>query len=169
MSAQPPPPGADSLTGTTSRSGIAEAFTFTWKVQARYSDFDSQLHLNNASYITYLEAARVAFLQDVLGQRIVNGWVVAEVRCRYLAPVPFGTAEVLVHLRVLRAGRSSIAFGFAMTLRDGPRVAEGDVAQVHVDARTGRPAPLAPEWRARIETHQAQAGAAPPAADAPPV
>ena len=140
---------------------LERPFTFAYPTQLRWSDFDGLGHVNNAVYLTFVEAARVAYQAQVIGAGVQEQpWVVAEQRCRYLVPVnlPALGKPATVYLRVQRLGTSSLIFAFAVTVGVGDeetRVAEGDVVQVHISPETHRPTPISPAWRAIIEQHEA--------------
>lgn len=136
-------------------------YTFTLPVQLRWRDFDGLGHVNNATYLTFVEAARLAYQVQVIEAPVdLQPWMVAEIRCRYLAPINIDRVghQALTSLRVQRLGNSSLIFAFGIALaRDGgeERVAEGEVVQVYVDHNTGRPSPLPAAWRERIERYEA--------------
>jgi acyl-CoA thioester hydrolase len=58
----------------------------------------------------------------------VIGWPRVAAACEYLSPVKFGD-EVEVHLRILRVGRTSLTFGFALSHAGRP-VARGRTTAV---------------------------------------
>ncbi len=134
-----------------------EDYSFAYELQVRLPDFDFQGHVNNATYLTYAEAARVAYAQEVMGQPArEGGWVLAEVRCRYLAPIPRTEDRVIVYQRLLRMGRTSLVYAWAVyTGSDARRAAEGEAVQVYVDTETERPRALPEIWRKRIEAYEA--------------
>ena len=39
-------------------------FTFTHTINTRFRDLDAFKHVNNATFLTYLEDARIVFLRD---------------------------------------------------------------------------------------------------------
>lgn len=63
----------------------------------RFSDFDVLGHLNNAVYSTYIELARVHFVQDILGLDLtqITG-VVSNFNIDYKRPVKYGTPIVIL-------------------------------------------------------------------------
>ena len=126
----------------------------------RLPDFDLQGHVNNATYFTYAEAARVAYVQQVVGVPLgETGWVLAEIWCRYLAPINRGEAEVIVYQRLRRLGRSSLVYAYAIYAGSGRRrAAEGEAVQVHFDLQTERPKALPEAWRERIRAYETAQG-----------
>lgn len=139
---------------------VPDDFSFTYPVQSRWVDFDALGHVNNAVYLTYVEAARLSYQRHVLGMAGLNQpWVVAEARCRYVLPIVMESA-ITVGLRAHRVGRSSLTFAFAifaLALEGNGELAlmaEGEVVQVHVDATTGRPRPIPDAWRSLTESFE---------------
>jgi len=136
---------------------------FRYDVPVRFADLDLLGHVNHVAFIEILEAARVAYYQQILGMESVYeiGFVLAELRIRYLASGLLGQT-LSVHFGVSWLGRSSAGFTFQIREREsGQLLAEGDGVQVHVDRRSGRPAPLPEVYRARIEAQEGQLGPPP--------
>ncbi len=79
------------------------------KIKVRFSDLDAMRHVNNATYLSYLEEARISYFADVL-QRTRNdlnfGAVVARIEIDYLQPLIFGE-EIAVLSRVSMLGNKS--------------------------------------------------------------
>ncbi|HHL53138.1 MAG TPA: acyl-CoA thioesterase, partial [Flammeovirgaceae bacterium] len=62
-------------------------FKFTMPIQPRYADFDMLGHLNNATYLTYFEVARLHYFYTI-GWRLKDvSNVVARMEIDFLAPV----------------------------------------------------------------------------------
>jgi acyl-CoA thioester hydrolase len=63
------------------------------EIPLRWSDMDAFGHVNNARYVTFIEEARIAYIQKMLGVTGLNAEGVApilgSVDCRFLAPVVF--------------------------------------------------------------------------------
>jgi acyl-CoA thioester hydrolase len=80
------------------------------------------------------------------------GWPRVAASCEFLSPVRFGD-ELEIHVRVLRVGRTSLSFGFAMS-HDGRPVARGRTTTVCavLDAPEGiQPIPIPAALRAQLE------------------
>lgn len=131
--------------------------TFTLHHRVLWRDVDALRHVNNATYLSYVEEARLAYQKTVLGtaSRDAMPWVVAEARCRYLSPIVLDE-DVATSLRVLRVGRSSVTIGFRIDagLEPARLAAEGEVVQVHVDLATGRATSLPAAWRTAVEGYE---------------
>ncbi len=123
-------------------------------IDVRFRDLDAMGHVNNAVFVTYLELGRVAYMRCLVGGdagqfdhkdwKRIFPFVVAELSCRYLAPVSLDD-PVTVHLRVSRLGRASFDFEYFVTTDQGRPAAVGWSVQVAYDYETGQPMEL-PEW-----------------------
>ena len=132
-------------------------------VEVRFADTDAMGHVNNAVYLTYAEAARVAWWADVTGETILRegdrdqGLILAEAEVAFRSPIMFGEV-VVAETRATRVGRTSVAVEHRLTAgpRGGPVRLVGTVRSVVVryDYRTERPVPWAPEIVARIEAFE---------------
>ena len=79
------------------------------KIKIRFSDLDAMRHVNNATYLSYLEEARIAYFKDVLNlpkNDLDFGAVVARIEMDYLQPLILGE-EIEVLTRVSRLGNKS--------------------------------------------------------------
>jgi len=131
-----------------------EEFPFEISLETRFRDVDSMGHVNNAVYVTYLEQARVVFLQDVAGlDTRESGIVIADLSIDYRRPIDLG-GTVTVGLRVDDVGTRSIEQAYEIRA-DGDLAATARATTVHVDPETGESVPIPDEWRERIERHRA--------------
>ena len=114
-------------------------------LHVRWRDLDAFNHVNNSSYLTYLEEARLQWLRNVPGE-----WfnahampVMAAVDLRYRKPIAW-PAEIDVELNCERMGNSSLTLGNRILARgDAACVyADGNVVMVWVDPATGASVPL---------------------------
>ncbi|MCU4975617.1 acyl-CoA thioesterase [Halobacteria archaeon AArc-m2/3/4] len=114
---------------------------FTVDVHVRYSDLDTYNHVNNAVYATYLEEARIAYIDEVLDVDVNDfTFVVANLELSFERPVEM-TDTLSVALETTNLGRSSATMVYE--LRDaGERVATGETTLVYVDPDEKRPAEL---------------------------
>ena len=135
-------------------------FTYWVRVDVRYSDLDTQGVVNNATYLTYFEHARVHFFERLREEREGEGatgymaadmpFVLARAACVYRRPIT-GLAPVHVGVRCTVTGRATIEMEYAICDRPGAGgtlYASGATTAVCVDMRTGKPHSL-PEWARR--------------------
>jgi len=92
-------------------------FPYTTTVDVRYQDHDEMGHVNNATYVTYMEEARTKYLRDELGVPADElSMVVAHIEVDFVRSVQYAD-EVTVAVSVTDLGESS--FTMAYELRDG--------------------------------------------------
>lgn len=126
--------------------------THTSRLTIRWSDLDAFGHLNNAVYLTLCEQARIDAFAD-LGAADWDeaGPVVVAASLQYRQPVT-EVAALRVEVTFGAPGRTSFPTTYRVTSDDGAALhAEAEVTMVWVDRRTGRPAPLPDDLRARLE------------------
>jgi acyl-CoA thioester hydrolase len=128
---------------------------FSQNIDVRYSDLDALGHVNHATFVTYLEHARVGFWGELLAGRPFSeeGFVIARVELDYRKPIQLGDA-VRVDLRCPHVGNTSFTLAYKVVrATDGVVLAEGQTVQVMVDAATRRPRPLRAETQAWLRNH----------------
>ncbi len=132
------------------------AFSFTYPLQVRWNDFDALGHVNNAVYLTYFEAVRIAYMRHVFRESNDMPWMMAEVRCRYVSPILLDEPAT-AYLGVRKVGNSSLAFDMAIFAGEEERLAaEAEATQVHVGP-DGRPRRIPDAWRVAIRDHEERA------------
>lgn len=112
-------------------------------IQVRFADTDMLGHVNNASFATWAEVARLKFFAE-LGEFALT-WILASLHIDYRRQVEF-TDRVRIDTRIERIGTSSITV--AQTVFANDEVA-ADVKSVIVqfDYATSKSRPLSPELR----------------------
>lgn len=128
-------------------------FNYEKEMDVRFRDLDSMGHLNNAVYATYLEQARVEYIEDVVEQPLMEiGAVVADLHLDFERPIDWGD-EVVVAVRVDELGTSSIPMEYEIRV-DGEIAATGETLMVTFDPEAGEPRPIPDAWRERIQDHE---------------
>ncbi|WP_261664464.1 acyl-CoA thioesterase [Deinococcus sp. Marseille-Q6407] len=131
------------------------------EIQMRYGDTDAMGHLNNATYVSYLETARVQMLAEMGTPLHDLLTVVAHIEVDYISEIKLGQ-QVIVETLVEGLGTSSYTF-VVRVLADGVPSAYARTVQVNIGPDK-RPAPLAPDRREWMERFMAgQPSAASPA------
>lgn len=122
------------------------------EIEVRFNDCDPMGHVNNAVYLTYLEAARFAWWQNIFGSSGgAHGFVVARVEIDYRRQA-FPGERLTVRLRVDGISRSSFTVAYEIVnTRTRETVAEGKSVQVAYDAATEKSTPLSDNMRAKLE------------------
>lgn len=132
------------------------SFEFTTTVDVRYNDLDTYGHVNNAIYGTYIEEARVDYLETVLGGEIADitgegeetGMVVANLQLDFEQPIRLAD-EVTVGVRVPRLGEKSFPFEYEIRSQGGV-AATGETTMVAYDRGTEGSVPIPDSWRESI-------------------
>ena len=126
-----------------------EGYRFTHPIQVRFRDLDALGHVNNAVYLTYFEAARMAYWMHVNGRADLRSMdmILARAEVDYRAPVGFGD-ELEVGVRCASVRRSSFVLEQALVdRRTGKLVAQARKVLVHYDYSAGRSKPLTEDQR----------------------
>jgi acyl-CoA thioester hydrolase len=124
------------------------------RLQIRWRDMDAYGHVNNAVYLTYLEEARDAWVQRVLGPVAgddVWHFVLARVAIDYRRELRQSDREILVRCGLESIGRSSLRTREEIRTLDGTLSAEAASVIVPRDPATGRSRPLTEAERAALE------------------
>jgi acyl-CoA thioester hydrolase len=132
------------------------SFEFTTTVDVRYNDLDTYGHVNNAIYGTYVEEARVDYLETVLGGEIADitgegeetGMVVANLQLDFEQPIRLAD-EVTVGVRVPRLGEKSFPFEYEIRSQ-GKVAATGETTMVAYDRATEGAVAVPDSWREEI-------------------
>jgi acyl-CoA thioester hydrolase len=122
------------------------------RIRIRWRDMDSYGHVNNAVYLNYLEEARDALVQKVLGP-VTNTWdfVLARVAIDYRVELAQDDGEVLVSCRLDSIGRASLKTREEVAKGDGTVCAEARSVVVARDPSTGTSRPLTEDERGALE------------------
>jgi acyl-CoA thioester hydrolase len=123
------------------------------RLQIRWRDVDAYGHVNNAVYLTYLEEARDAWVEEVLGPVADDVWhfVLARVAIDYRRELTQEDREVVVRCTLGSIGRSSLRTREEIRTLDGTLSAEASAVIVPRDPRTGRSRALTSVERAVLE------------------
>lgn len=128
-------------------------FNYEKEIDVRFRDFDMMDHVNNAVYATYLEQARVEYIQDVVQEPVMDtGAVVADLHLDFERPIEYEDS-VTVAVRAGELGTSSIPLEYEIRV-DGQVAATGETLMVTFDQEAGEPKPMPESWRERIESHE---------------
>ncbi len=124
-------------------------FRFETAVDVRYRDLDAAGHVNNSVYATYVEQARVAYLDRVVGESLGRGEAaLVSLSLTFEGPVRDPTGTVTVAVRTAALGETSLDQTYRLR-HDGDRVATGEATLVAIDDDGGA-RPLPERWRTAI-------------------
>ena len=127
------------------------------RIEIRWRDLDAYGHVNNAVYLNYLEEARDAWVQSVLGAVSGSTWdfVLARVEIDFRAELTQDEGAVIVRCALDRIGRSSVGTREEVRKQDGTISAEARSVVVPRDPSTGRARPLTDAEREALEAERA--------------
>ena len=133
-------------------------FRFYHPIEVRYGDLDPQQHVNNARYLTYIEQARISYVQTLGlwdGNSFADiGIILAEAAVSYKSPILWGQT-VRVGVRVSRLGNKS--FDWAYIIEDSQTKmlhATASTIQVAYDYHHITTIPIPDDWREIITTFE---------------
>ena len=119
----------------------------------RWGDQDVNGHVNNTTYFTYFEQARIVWLH---AQRALNntrqgeGCVVAQASCNFLRAIPY-PETVTVRVYGGTIGRTSFTLLYDIVGADASvKYATGQTVMVWVDRTTGKSQPVPEFLRAAL-------------------
>lgn len=124
-------------------------------IPVRWSDMDVYRHVNNAKYMTYLEAARIPIYQRLAcgqdWQTTPQGPVLGSITCNFRKPVQY-PATLDIGTRVARIGHTSFHFEHGIFFHDTPDLAaDARSVVIWLDRASGRPAPLPDPLRRALQ------------------
>ena len=127
---------------------------FSHSDEVRFADLDTQGHLNNVSFLVFVESARMAYATTLrrehpeLTPSATFTFMVVEVKISYRAPGHF-TERIDTFLRPSTVGRSSFHMDFEMLV--GERLlADGYSVLVTYDPSAGHAIPVPQPLRERL-------------------
>jgi len=136
----------------------AKPALFRMPIEVRWRDLDAFNHVNNASFLTFLEEARIRWF-DSLGTEWVTETIaplLAAVQINYRQPIPY-PANIAVELFAQRVGNTSVTIGHRILKQaqslpptgsgderpeDATLYADGHVVMVWIDRASASPIPL---------------------------
>lgn len=123
-------------------------------MHVRYGDLDPQWHVNHTRFLTYMEQARLEYLQHLglfdgksyLDLRLI----IADVHASYKAPIELGQ-KVRIGTRTAKIGTRSVTFEYVIEDEESGQVcATGEVVGVCYSFRTHETQPVPNEWREKM-------------------
>jgi len=138
---------------------LPPGFAHSIPIQVRWGDLDAMGHVNNATYLTYLEQARVTYFNDLGlwdGSGGGLGLIMARAEIDYKLPIQ-GRDQVTVFTRCTRLGTRSFDTEQIIARIDDERAwttaAAARIVIVVYDYANGQSAPIPDAWRARLIEH----------------
>ncbi|MGZ4430298.1 MAG: acyl-CoA thioesterase [Gaiellales bacterium] len=126
--------------------------TFVKRIEIRWRDMDGFGHVNNSTYLTYLEEARDEFLTGLLGHETVHRIVIRRLAIDFRSGLTQADDMVDVSIDIARIGESSVTTRERIVaVSDGRLAAEAETVVVHTNHLRESSAPLPDEARRLLE------------------
>jgi acyl-CoA thioester hydrolase len=141
-------------------NGRMPNFNFKIPIQVRYADLDAQWHVNNSRFLTYMEQARLEYLQHLGlfdGKTFMDlRMIIADVHVAFKAPIMLGQ-KITVSTRTMKIGNKSITFEYLIEdSENGAVCGTGEVVGVCYNYLTHETVPVPAEWRKKISEFEGQ-------------
>ena len=130
-----------------------ENFPFRTFDKLRYADMDTQGHINNAVFSTFLETGRVDFLYDLNNPLTADNasFVIANLNLNFLAEIRW-PGQVDIGTAVLKVGNSSLSLYQAL-FQSGHCVATAETVIVQMDNASRKSCPLTDKAKTYFARH----------------
>jgi acyl-CoA thioester hydrolase len=119
-------------------------------ITVRWRDLDSYNHVNNSVYLTYLEEARLVWLEGLVGdwKTDTSSPVMAASQVNFRSQIEW-PGELVVDVRCEKLGNSSLTLTHRITSADGTVLySDASVVLVWINPQTGRSVPVPASVRA---------------------
>lgn len=119
-------------------------------IRVRWRDLDAYNHVNNSTFLTYLEEARLVWLAGLEGEWRNESFspVLAASQVNFRGQIEW-PGELVVEVSCEKLGTSSLTLSHRITSADGSRLySDASVVMVWIDPASGRPVPLPAAVRA---------------------
>ena len=129
------------------------------EIQIRFCDTDSLGHVNNSNYLSYMELARISYIDEVFGNSInwaSDGVILAKAVVDFKLPVMLHD-KLFVYIRTSRFGTKSfdIEYLFVREVNgENQVVSSGSTVMVAYNYASNKAIEILPEWRKRIEDYE---------------
>ena len=108
---------------------------YAHRVQLRWGDFDALQHLNNVSYVEFMQDARVGIMQHfgLTRDELTNvGHVVKTCEIEYIKSAEMTLTELVVQVRLTKLGGASYTLNYEFVDDEGNVYAKGSTVMVTV-------------------------------------
>lgn len=125
---------------------LQQTFLHSVDIQIRFTDMDTNGHINNGIYHTYYDLGRMGFFKEVLKEKTSNS-IIAQVNTTYVKPLYLNDI-ICVKNKVVRWGNSSFDMLQAIFKKDGDSLVLANfnvTTFVHIENE--KPSPVPVEWK----------------------
>jgi acyl-CoA thioester hydrolase len=121
------------------------------RIEIRWRDMDGFGHVNNSTYLTYLEEGRDEYITDLVGET-VHRVVIRRIEIDFVSGLTQDDDLVDVHVRLTAVGGSSVTLDERIVTADGRVAATARTVLVHIDGSRTAAAPWPDAARAALES-----------------
>lgn len=125
-------------------------------IQIRFCDLDALNHVNNANYLSYVELARISYLQQVLGMDMNDRLcvILAKATVDYLKPILLNDT-IEVRTRCARMGNKSfdLEYQLVKTGEQETLMATAHTVLVAFDYELNAPIAVLDDWKQKMEQY----------------
>ncbi|RMG69634.1 MAG: acyl-CoA thioesterase [Chloroflexi bacterium] len=123
----------------------------------RYGDLDTLGHVNNAKYATYIEQARVTYVNELGlwdGSPSEMGLILARIEIDFKAPLIMADKTVIVWTRCSRLGNKSFDMMHQVVTPSGKLAATCKAVGVVYNYKHECTIPMPDDWRKRLIAYE---------------
>ncbi|MBP6334150.1 MAG: acyl-CoA thioesterase [Bacteroidia bacterium] len=130
-------------------------FNHKSKIEIRFSDIDAFHHVNNATYLTYYEQARIAYFNEIVGWEYdwsKTGVILAKAVVEFRVPVDFKD-DIIIYTRCCRIGTKSFDLQYRMMKVSGEEemlVSEASTIMVAYNYELNQSIEIPESWKELI-------------------
>ncbi len=120
-------------------------------IELRFADLDAYGHVNNATYFTLMETARIKLFHDHFIESMNQGllFLVAKAQCEYKLPIGLKD-RVVVSLEIARVGNTSFDIEYELHNDSGNTFARGSTLMVCYDGKAKKPVSIPESFKQQI-------------------
>ncbi len=123
-------------------------------INIRWSDMDAIGHVNNATYLTYLEEARICYLNDVITwDSKVDGIILASVNINYKKPIYFNQ-KIEILTRCSKIGGKSFELEYVMINELSEIICDGKTVMVYYNYQSNNSEIIPDKFRSLLNTFE---------------
>jgi len=133
-----------------------ENFKHKTKVEIRFADMDSFGHVNNASFLTFIEQARIKYFDDISGwhyDAAKEGVILAHAALNFIRPLDF-KENLSVMTLCTGIGTKSIALVHRIIAGKNEEVATAESVVVAFDYTKMKSVPVPEKWKEAIRKYE---------------
>ena len=123
------------------------------EINPRFKDTDALGHINNASFITWIEEARRPVFKEFNSELSIGKWnlIIARVEMDFVAQCYYGK-KVVINSSVEKIGTSSLTIWHDLFQED-TKVAQGKSILIHFDYSKNKSVPIPEDIKQSLKKH----------------